>query len=100
MEVLGVCPKCGGQLSENDRAYGCENWPTDKGGCDYKVWKTVGGRAITPEEATVILTGGTTEMLDGFIVTKEGPRKGQTFQAQLKMSADGSKVDMIFPPRK
>lgn len=99
MSIQGNCPLCGGALAENKMAYGCENWSNDKGACQYKVWKEIAKRPISAEEANIILNGSVTELLDGFIVSKEGPRQGQSFQAQLKMNEDGTRVDMVFPPR-
>lgn len=99
MSIEGKCPKCGGEFGESKMAYGCANWPADKGGCKYSVWKTIAERPISAEEANIILGGGTTELLDGFVVQKEGPRRGQNFQAQLKMREDGNGHEMVFPPR-
>jgi DNA topoisomerase-3 len=58
-EPIATCPRCGGQIRENSRAYGCSSWKSKKNpGCGFVIWKSMKGRDITPDEArTVIETG-------------------------------------------
>jgi DNA topoisomerase-3 len=35
-EVLGACPACGGDVTDNYKAFSCKNW---KKGCKFAIWK-------------------------------------------------------------
>lgn len=37
-EALGICPACGGTISETKKGYGCSNW---RNGCKFVIWKTI-----------------------------------------------------------
>ena len=58
-EPIATCPRCGGEIRENSRAFGCSSWKSKKNpGCGFVIWKSTKGREITPDEArTVIETG-------------------------------------------
>lgn len=92
-EVICTCPKCGGEIRENNKAYGCSNWKENDGSCKVTIWKEICGRAITPEEAKQLLTTGETDVLDGFVSRKTG----KTFSAKL-VFRDG-RAQFEFPPR-
>jgi DNA topoisomerase-3 len=36
-ESLGICPRCGGQVIEGKKGFGCSNY---KNGCKFVIWKT------------------------------------------------------------
>jgi DNA topoisomerase-3 len=36
IEIIGVCPSCGGQVVENSKSYTCNQW---KKGCKFVIWK-------------------------------------------------------------
>jgi DNA topoisomerase-3 len=57
-EPLGDCPTpgCGGQIVENNRAYGCTSWKSRKNpGCGFVIWKREKGHEVTREEAVARL---------------------------------------------
>ena len=93
-QVLGKCPCCGGDIVENERAYGCVNWRTQDGGCKFRIWKTIAKRPITPSEAKALLEDGETEVLDGFVSKSDNP-----FSAKLVLNEENAVV-FKFPPRK
>jgi DNA topoisomerase-3 len=35
-EILGTCPECGGEVTDNYKAFSCKNW---KNGCKFAIWK-------------------------------------------------------------
>ncbi|MGJ9458631.1 DNA topoisomerase [Oceanobacillus sp. CF4.6] len=35
-EVLGICPQCGGKITDGYKSFGCSNW---KKGCKFVIWK-------------------------------------------------------------
>ncbi len=85
---LGKCPVCGANIIESPKSYCCENW---KGGCEFKVWKTICGKKITPNQATVIISGKTTALIKGF-----KSKQGKPFAAKLKLKADKTGVEFEF----
>lgn len=88
-EPLGKCPLCGGDVMENKRAYGCQNWKPEDGGCKFVIWKTIAKKRITPNQAKQLLTKGKTGKLRGFT-----SKKGKKFSATLVLE-DG-KVQFHF----
>jgi DNA topoisomerase-3 len=50
--VVGPCPRCDGEIVERPKSYSCTSWKSKaEPGCGYTLWKEVGGRTITFEEA-------------------------------------------------
>ncbi|MEE1228981.1 MAG: DNA topoisomerase [Lachnospiraceae bacterium] len=54
---IGKCPECGGDVYENERAFGCSNW---KKGCKFTLWKNdkfiaYFGKEVTYEFAVNLL---------------------------------------------
>lgn len=85
-KLAALCPKCGKTIRENEKAYGCTGY---KDGCDFKIWKTIAGKKITPAMADQLLTKGKTGKIKGFKKTTGG-----TFDAYLVLQ-DG-KVSFSF----
>ncbi len=60
-EPIATCPKCGGDIRENSRAYGCSSWKSKKNpGCGFVIWKSTKGHEITPDEAREVIQQGRT----------------------------------------
>jgi hypothetical protein len=60
-EVIAACPRCGGEVKENNRAYGCSSWRSKtEPGCGFVIWKRTGGHDVTPEEARELIEAGRT----------------------------------------
>src|SRR5205807_1062885 len=58
-ETIATCPRCGGDIRGNSRAYGCSSWKSRKNpGCGFVIWKSTKGREITPEEAKQVIEQG------------------------------------------
>ncbi|MTV47438.1 DNA topoisomerase III [Heliobacillus mobilis] len=53
---LGVCPRCGGQIVENRKAYACSNWKNLN--CPITIWKTFRGKKISEKTALALLQKG------------------------------------------
>ncbi len=50
--VIGACPRCEGEIVERPKSYSCTSWRSKSdAGCGFQIWKQVGSRTITPEEA-------------------------------------------------
>jgi len=64
-ETIATCPRCGGEIRGNSRAYGCSSWKSRKNpGCGFVIWKSMKGRDITPEEAKQVIEQGSTGPLE------------------------------------
>lgn len=88
-EPVGQCPLCGGDVVENKRAYGCQNWKPEDGGCKFAIWKTIAQKRITPNQAKQLLTKGKTGKLRGFT-----SKQGKKFSATLVL--ENGKVQFHF----
>lgn len=76
-DKVGVCPLCGGDVVKGRYGYGCRNY---KEGCKFHINGIICGRVISPENASKLLTEGSTDKIEGFI-----SKKGKPFSARLKM---------------
>lgn len=64
--TLCKCPKCGGTIYMNKKAYNCSNYRDESIKCDFVIWREMMGREISPEEAIQICEKGETDILSGF----------------------------------
>ncbi len=91
---LGPCPKCGSQVFENGMSYVCEKSTGPEKSCDFRSGKVILQQEISAEQMGKLLTGGRTDLLDGFISS----RTRRKFKAYLTKGAAG-KVEFAFEPR-
>jgi DNA topoisomerase-3 len=90
-DVIGKCPQCGGNVTENPKSYGCDNWRDADGGCRFVIWKEIARKPITPQMAAELLQKGQIGPLEGFV-----SRKGAPFSAALKLLAEGDLWSVRF----
>jgi DNA topoisomerase-3 len=83
--ALGICPVCGGTISETKKGYGCSNW---RNGCQFVIWKTIARKKISKTTVKKLLASGETAVLDGFKA-----KTGKLFSAKLKLEGNGVKFD-------
>ena len=75
-ETIATCPKCGGDIRENSRAYGCSSWKSRKEpGCGFVIWKSTKGRAITADEARQVIEQGASDWME--FKDRKGPFRGR-----------------------
>lgn len=75
-QPLGNCPKCGGEVIEGKKGFGCSNW---RSGCHFVLWKTpICGKILTPNQVRRLLKTGKTPLIKGF-----KSKSGQSFAAYL-----------------
>lgn len=88
--ILGPCPRCGGDVIQGQKGYGCSNW---KKGCTFVVWRTpICGKVLTPAQMKSLLKKGKTPLIKGF-----KSKKGQTFSAYLEWEdALSGKLKFLF----
>ena len=89
--LIGKCQVCGtGQVYDIGVSYVCEN--VAKGGCWFKVNKTILQREINPEQMRKMLAEGKSDVLKGFM-----SKKGRPFDAALKLQ--NGKIGWEFAKR-
>lgn len=75
-EALGTCPKCGGEVIEGLKGFGCASW---RNGCHFVLWKTpICGKVLTPNQIKSLLKKGKTPLIKGF-----KSQSGKSFAAYL-----------------
>jgi DNA topoisomerase III len=75
-ETIATCPRCGGEIRENSRAYGCSSWKSRKEpGCGFVIWKSTKGRAISADEARQVIDQGASDWMD--FKDRKGPFRGR-----------------------
>ncbi|MBF0288482.1 MAG: DNA topoisomerase 3 [SAR324 cluster bacterium] len=90
-KILGSCPKCGqGQVIAGKRAWGCSNWRSKDGACDFRIWYTRGGKKISEIYAKLLLDGKQTPVIDGFTSNYSKP-----FSAALHLN-DRFEMEYLF----
>jgi DNA topoisomerase III len=92
-ELIGKCPKCGGDVFDTEQGYLCEKSQTDVKPCKFKIGKTILEQPIELPQARKILAEQKSDLLDKFI-----SKAGKPFPAFLVMDAKG-KITFEFPPR-
>ncbi|MEY4387824.1 MAG: hypothetical protein RLY20_3107 [Verrucomicrobiota bacterium] len=92
-EVLGKCPKCGGNVYEGPVNYVCERSQADTKRCTFKSGRVVLQQPIDHVQIKKLLAEGKTDVMDKFI-----SKAGKPFSAHLKLAAKG-KVEFEFPER-
>jgi len=83
-DVLGSCPRCGGEVREGDRAWRC-------GGCKVVIRKSIARRDVSKRMAKALLTGEPTAPVKGW-----KNRAGKDFTAALFIDEAGD-VKFHFP---
>ncbi|ODA40782.1 type IA DNA topoisomerase [Desulfosporosinus sp. BG] len=74
--TLGLCPRCGGDVIEGQKGFGCASW---REGCRFVVWKDpIYGKVLTPNQIKSLLKKGKTPLIKGF-----KSKSGKSFAAYL-----------------
>lgn len=83
-ELLGTCPRCGGEVRTSQRGWACS-------GCPFTLPGVVAKRTISTTMAKKLLVNGETATVKGF-----KSKAGKPFRAGLKLDGEG-KVVFDFP---
>jgi DNA topoisomerase-3 len=83
--ALGACPRCGKDVVEGPKSFGCSGW---RDGCKFAIWKTIAGKTITVRTAQALIKKGKSPLLKGF-----ASRSGKSFDARLKLDGDEVRFD-------
>jgi DNA topoisomerase-3 len=57
--AVGKCPKCGKDIAENSKAFGCVGYKD--GSCNFAIWKEIAGAKITEADVKALLSGESTK---------------------------------------
>lgn len=87
--VVGTCKKCGGDVINKGKFYGCANYKTN--GCQFTISGRILGKTITKTNAQKLLSANKTNLIKGF---KKGSK---TFDAYLKWNEQTGKIEFEFP---
>ena len=95
--AIGKCPKCGKDIVEGTKGFGCVGWKDADNPCKFTIWKTNGllepsKKKITTEMAQELLTTGECSVKG--LVSKNGSK----FNGKFKLKEDGS-LDFEFAER-
>jgi DNA topoisomerase-3 len=86
-DILMVCPKCGKNIVENNKAYGCEGWKDDPK-CNVTIFKEFIGATITRNEAIALFEGKEVE--------KELTSKaGNTWKQKIAFNRETGKLEFV-----
>ena len=94
------CPLCGSPLEENKNAIFCTGAAQSKdsrsepgmtNGCNFTLFKTIAGHALTAAEINELFTNGRTPLIQGF-----KNKKGTEFAAALKWGEGADKGRAVF----
>lgn len=77
-KVIGTCPKCGGNVTDKGKFYGCSNYKTKD--CKFSLPKKWSGKTIPKKNIHELLDKGITSEIKGF-----KSKKGKAFNAKLKI---------------
>ena len=60
--IIGKCPKCGGDVYANNRAFGCGNFKRTENPCNFTIWRNIFGHELTLDEVSEIIDNGCTSL--------------------------------------
>lgn len=89
-EVIGKCPKCGGEVITFKWGWGCTNWNNEKNKCSFGIGKTAAGKKLTKTNAADLLKHGRTKTIKGF-----KSKSGKVFDAKLQLN-ENYEVKFLF----
>jgi DNA topoisomerase III len=88
--VYGKCPRCGGDIIEGKKGFGCSRWRKEDGLCRFVIWKTITGKMIPKSAVTQLLHKGITQNIQGFT-----SKQGKKFSARLKIGMDKENLPSV-----
>ena len=92
-EVIGRCPKCGGNVCDTEAGFVCENSQLEAKSCKFKIGKVILEQPIDAVQAAKILKDKKSDVMEKFI-----SKSGKPFPAFLVMDKKG-KITFEFPSR-
>ena len=87
----GLCPDCGGEITENRKAYGCIGKVGESGGCGFVIWAKIARKNISLKMAENLLKLKKTGPFKGFV-----SKKKKKFSASLKIETVNGQSRVAF----
>ena len=94
LTVIGNCPKCSDSVYEAPSHYSCGKFIDGSKGCDFRISRTMLGKALPAEEIKNLLENKKTSLIEGF----RSNRTKRLFNAFLILKDKGG-IGFEFPPR-
>lgn len=94
LRLLGTCPKCEHGVFEAPNAYICQQAGDGSKNCDFRIFRTMLGKTLPPEQIEKLLAEKKTGLIEGF----RSKRTKRLFSAFLTLEKSG-KLGFEFPPR-
>jgi DNA topoisomerase-3 len=91
LDIIGRCPRCGGQVIEGKKGYGCANWRQEDGKCSFVIWKVIAGKTLSRKAVTDLLKKGETGVLRGFT-----SKSGKKFPAKLRLEGADFRATFVI----
>ena len=94
-EVIGICPRCGRNIYENEKSFYCEGYKSEENKCTFSIWKEQKYPAtkINKTNAKALLAGKNIHLKN--LKSKEG----KEYEADFKLKDDGKYVNLEIVPR-
>ncbi|WP_099362801.1 DNA topoisomerase III [Fredinandcohnia onubensis] len=89
--VVGTCKKCGGEVINKGKFYGCANYKTK--GCQFTISGKILGKTITKTNVQKLLSANKTNLIKGF------KKESKMFDAYLKWNDQTGKIEFEFPAK-
>lgn len=103
-KIVGKCPRCGRDVVEGRKGYGCIGFRDEANKCSFVLWKTnalldTGKKSVTPDMASKLLAG------ESVVISGLKSKAGKSYSGRFTMKDDGERVglEMSFddlPPKK
>ncbi|HCT86152.1 MAG TPA: hypothetical protein DF296_13255 [Candidatus Margulisbacteria bacterium] len=77
---LGACPRCGGDVIENQSGYSCNKHNENR--CEFVIWKVIARKSINKTRVRQLLMFKETDKIKGFT-----SKKGNKFDASLVINS-------------
>jgi len=86
-EVIGVCPRCGGDVAESPKAFSCVNTKSKK--CGFVLWKD--NKYFASKKKSITKTVAKSLLTDGHIFMKDlhSEKTGKTYNATIFLDDTG-----------
>lgn len=97
LNVVGVCPRCGRDIVEGSKGYGCLGYRDEENKCTFTIWKTNGileksKKELTPAHVRDLLTDGKCKVKG--LVSKSGSKYDGIFV--LEDTGDHVNLNLSF----
>lgn len=93
--IVGKCPRCGRDVIEGRKGFGCSGWNDQNSPCNFTIWKNNGLLAASGKELTAVMAK---QLLKDGKCDVHGlkSKSGSKYDGKLVLQDDGDKVRLEF----